>query len=193
MFSIARPSTAAISAFLARAQTMPLSYSPIGIARAQALTGFDVDETAAIVGHGDADFARAIKALSSWKHMNLDWLHMYPAQPSIETGTIVAVLVRHFGIWSLNGCRVVYSVEETTGVYSSFGFAYGTLVDHAERGEEIFQVRLDRRTGDVVYTVRAASQPRALLAKVGGRTVRLLQERFRRESCDALRRVLTSC
>src|SRR5262249_28453951 len=138
MFSIARPSPTAISAFLERARTLPLSYGPIGIARARAVPGFAVDETTAIVGHGDADFERAVSALTAWKHMTLDWLHLYPPQPSIETGTVVASLVRHWGLWWLNGCRVVYGVEETTGVHSSFGFAYGTLTDHAERGEEIF-------------------------------------------------------
>ncbi|HET9832345.1 MAG TPA: DUF1990 domain-containing protein [Vicinamibacterales bacterium] len=192
MFSIARPSTAAIAAFLARAQTMRLSYSPIGIARARAVPGFNVDETTAIVGHGDADYQRAVSALVAWKHTALDWLQLYPPQPSIETGTVVATLVRHWGLWSLNGCRVVYGVEETTGVYASFGFAYGTLIDHAERGEEIFQVKLDRQTRDVTYTVRAASQPRALAAKVAVKAVRSLQERFRRESCEALRRAIAA-
>ena len=192
MFSIARPSQTAISAFLERARTLPLSYGPIGIARARAVPGFDVDETAAIVGHGDADYERAVSALVAWKHMTLGWMQLYPSQPSIEIGTVVAVLVRHWGLWSLNGSRVVYGVEETTGVYSSFGFAYGTLTDHAERGEEIFQVKLDRQTGDVMYTVRAASQPRALAAKIAGNSVRSLQERFRRESCEALRRAIAA-
>jgi len=192
MFSIARPSQTAISAFLERGRTLSLSYGPIGIARARAVPGFDVDETTAVVGHGDADYQRAVSALVAWKHMNLGWLQLYPPEPSIAIGTVVATLVRHWGLWSLNGCRVVYGVEEATGVYSSFGFAYGTLTDHAERGEEIFQVKLDRQTLEVAYTVRAASQPRALAAKVAVKTVRSLQERFRRESCEALRRAIAA-
>jgi uncharacterized protein (UPF0548 family) len=192
MFSIARPSQASISAFLERAQTLPLSYGPIGIARARAVPGFDLDETTAIVGHGDEDYKRAVSALIAWKHMTLGWLQVYPPRPSIETGTVVAVLLRHWGLWSLNGSRVVYGVEEATGVYSSFGFAYGTLTNHAERGEEIFQVNFDRQTRDVTYTVRAASQPRALAAKVAITSVRSLQERFRRESCEALRRAIAA-
>ena len=31
-----------------------------------------------------------------------------------------------------------------------FGFAYGTLTNHAESGEELFEVFLDPATGDVI-------------------------------------------
>ena len=156
------------------------------------MPGFRIDEATAVVGHGEADFARATEAVMAWRHMQIGWLELFPLAASIETGTTIAVLVRHFGVWSLNANRVVYSVEESTGVHSSRGFVYGTLRDHAERGEEIFQVTLDCRTGDVMYMVRAASQPHALLAKIGLPAVRALQARFRGDSCEALRRAVTS-
>lgn len=190
MFFLSRPSAAVIARFLAGAETTSLSYSPIGIARQRHVPGFDVDETTAVVGHGEPDFARALAALASWKHMKLGWVEVFPHDPSIEAGTTVAVLARHLGIWSLNACRVVYSVEESTGLSPGFGFAYGTLRDHVERGEEIFTVRFDRQTEDVVYTVRAVSRPRALIAKIGRPAARALQTRFREQTCDALRRVL---
>lgn len=192
MFLLSRPSPAAVAAFLGDARAMSLSYAPIGIARARSTPGFRTDEATAVVGRGDADFSKATDALMSWQHMRLAWLEVFPTGASIEAGTTVAVLVRHYGVWSMNACRVVYSVEESTGAFSSAGFAYGTLDDHAERGEEIFQVTLDRLTGDVVYRIRAASQPHALLAKLGAPAVRALQERFRRDSCDALRLAVAS-
>ena len=192
MFLISRPSPAGIAKFLTGAEAMSLSYAPIGIARARAVPGFRMDETTAVVGRGDADFAKANDALTAWRHMRLQWLEVFPPAAAIDAGTTVAILVRHFGVWSLNASRVVYSVEESTGASSSFGFAYGTLHDHAERGEEIFQVTLQRLTGDVVYSIRAASQPHALLAKLGAPAVRALQARFRRESCEALRHAVAS-
>jgi uncharacterized protein (UPF0548 family) len=169
-----------------------LSYAPIGIARARTVPGFQIDETTATVGHGDRDFARACAALKRWRHVQLGWVELFPQAASIETGTTVAVLARHFGFWSLNALRVVYGLEESTGAYSSIGFAYGTLADHVERGEELFEVRLDRFTGDVTYRIRAASQPRALLARIGRPAVRALQARFRHASCDALRAAIAS-
>jgi len=41
----------------------------------------------------------------------------------------------HFGFWSLNAARIVYLIEED-GPCEKHGFAYGTLPEHGERGEE---------------------------------------------------------
>jgi uncharacterized protein (UPF0548 family) len=98
------------------------------------------------------------------------------------------VLIRHLGIWSLNGCRVVYPVGEREA--AEFGFAYGTLSNHAECGEEIFKVTLHPGTGEVSYVIRAVSRPRAPLARLGHPVVRALQARFRRDSTRAMQRAL---
>jgi hypothetical protein len=45
----------------------------------------------------------------------------------IRAGTDVAVMVRHFGFWSLNACRIVYVVEDEATTRQRYGFAYGTL------------------------------------------------------------------
>ena len=171
---------------------MSLSYAPIGIARARSVPGFQIDETTATVGHGDHDFRRACDELKTWRHVQLGWVELFPQAAPIDTGTTVALLARHFGFWSLNALRVVYGLEESTGAYSSVGFAYGTLADHVERGEELFEVRLDRLTGDVTYRIRAASQPHALLARIGRPAARALQARFRQASCDSLRAAIAS-
>ncbi len=171
---------------------MPLSYGPIGMAREKQVPGFSIEESTAAIGKGERDFAKAIDALVAWKHLDVGWIDIFPPGAPIEPGTTVALLASHFGLWSLNACRVVYGVEESTGVWTTFGFAYGTLPAHAECGEEIFQIIFDRRTGDVLYRVRSASRPRALLAKIGSAAVRRLQARFRRESSDALRRAIAT-
>jgi uncharacterized protein (UPF0548 family) len=97
------------------------------------------------------------------------------------------VLIHHAGLWSLNGCRVVYSVGD--GEVST-GFAYGTLTNHAEMGEEIFQVSIAPDSEEVTYEICAASKPRAVLARIGYPYVRLCQSRFRRDSLAAMRRAV---
>ena len=189
MFLAHRPSPGDIARFLAASRDLPLSYTPVGLARTGA-PGFRVDEAVAVVGSGDAAFARATTALLEWRHFDLGWVQLHPPQAHITDGTLVAVAIRHFGFWSLNGCRVVYSTSDPR--QSTFGFAYGTLTNHAECGEEIFEVRLDAGTGEVTYRIRAVSRPRAPLARLGYPLTRMLQARFRRDSAHAVRRAIAS-
>ena len=67
-----------------------------------------------------------------------------------------------------------------------FGIGHGTLTNHAEAGEELFEVFLDRATDDVLYHIRATSWPRAMLARIGHPLARVLQARFRRHSAEAM-------
>jgi len=73
---------------------------------------------------------------------------------------------------------------------ANFGFAYGTLPNHAEMGEEIFEVLLEPESEEVVYRIRAVSKPRAALARIGYPITRVFQERFRRDSIRALQRAI---
>jgi uncharacterized protein (UPF0548 family) len=108
----------------------------------------------------------------------------------VTPGSVVAVCIRHIGFWSLNGCRVVYAIDSAGG--AEWGFAYGTLSNHAECGEEVFTVTLQPETGDVSYVIRAVSKPHAPLARLGHPVVRLLQARFRRDSALAMRRAVAA-
>lgn len=183
MFLAKRPAPDTIQDFLAASRHLPLSYEPIGLARNGA-TGFRTDELRTTVGQGPAAFARAKQALATWRHFQLGWLELFPAGVGTETGTVVAVLIRHLGFWSINGCRVVYTIDRD----GELGFAYGTLTNHAESGEEIFTVSMDSATGDVSYTIRAVSRPRVALARLGTPVTRALQARFRRDSSAAMAR-----
>lgn len=188
MFLATRPSSEQIRRFLDRSRDLSLSYDPIGIAREHP-PGFKVDEAQAVIGHGRETFEVAKNALRNWKQFELGWVELHPPGALVQTGTVVAVLVHHLGFWSLNGCRVVYLAEADP---LSFGFAYGTLANHAELGEEIFAVSLNDVTGEVVYKIRAVSKARALLAKAGYPYTRMLQERFRRDSIAAMKRACQS-
>jgi uncharacterized protein (UPF0548 family) len=188
MFLFRRPSQRELEEFIARSRDLPLSYNPIGIAK-ESPRGFKVDETSGVIGRGQQDFARAKLALAEWRHFDFGWVELFPRSATIEPGSVVAVLVHHLGFWSLNGCRVVYTLgDRRTG--SSFGFAYGTLTNHAELGEEIFEVSLVPETEEVIYRIRAVSKARATLARIGYPLTRMLQERFRRDSIIAVREAI---
>ena len=116
-------------------------------------------------------------------------LCIYPPGAPVEVGTTVAVIGSHHGFWSLNACRIVYLVEEDGDVRRS-GFAYGTLPEHAERGEERFTVEWNRKEGSVYYDVYAISRPNHPLARLGYPFARLLQKRFAKNSKAAMVRAV---
>ena len=89
----------------------------------------------------------------------------------------------------MNGCRVLYLTGdgESDG---TFGFAYGTLTNHGEIGEELFEVSVDRDSEAVNYKIRAVSKPGAVLARIGYPWVRVLQAKFRKDSIAAMQQVV---
>jgi len=188
MFFARRPSVAAIERFLNTSRDLPLSYGPVGIVRETPAGRFDEEVVA--IGHGEDDLERARAALIAWKQFDIGWVETFPKGAPVKAGTVVAVLIRHFGFWSLNGCRVLYPAVSSEAE-QHFGFAYGTLTNHAESGEELFEVFIDPHRGDVMYRIRAISWPQALLARIGQPIVRALQARFRQDSVAAMKRATT--
>ena len=188
MFLLRKPTPSAIDRFLDRSRALPLSYGPAGLVR-EPTTDRRCDEHVVAIGHGRDDFRRACAALAAWRQFDLGWVELHPRQASIEPGTVVAVVIRHLGFWSINGSRVVYSAGGVDGA-SRFGYAYGTLTSHAESGEELFEVFVDPANGNVMYRIRAVSWGQALLARIGQPIVRVLQERFRRDSAAAMTRAV---
>ena len=80
------------------------------------------------------------------------------------------------GVWFLNACRIVYLLDETSPV-RRYGFAYGTLPGHAERGEE--RCSVEWHSDDTVwYDLLAFSRPSHWLLWLGYPWVRRLQRRF---------------
>lgn len=189
MFLLHEPSLAAIESFLSAQREQSFSYPEVGASRKQTPVGYDIDHNRALLGAGDESFAKAVAALRSWQMFNLGWCRVYPRDAPIEVGTTVAILIKHFGFWSLNACRIVYLIEEQ-GLLHRYGFAYGTLPEHAEVGEERFSVEWRQEDGTVWYDLFAFSTPGHLLAKLGYPLSRLLQQRFIKASKMAMVRAV---
>jgi uncharacterized protein (UPF0548 family) len=102
---------------------------------------------------------------------------------------VVAVIARKFGIWSVNAYRIVYVIDDPGPVHR-YGFAYGTLSDHVETGEERFMVEWDQATGEVWYDILAFSRPRHPLIRAGNFYIRRMQKRFGRESAATMKGVI---
>ncbi|SRR5258705_8410815 len=185
MFLTRAPSTEEIRALIAAQQGMPFSYAEVGATKAKLPTGYTVDHNRTQLGQGSMTYARAVAALRDWKQFDLGWTRIVPAQTPILAGQTVAVLAKTFGVWSLNFSRIVYAVEEDR----KFGFAYGTLSEHVERGEERFQIEWETQDDSVWYDILAFSQPRHILVRATRPLARMLQKRFARDSLQTMREI----
>lgn len=190
MFLPREPSGAKVAAFIRSQEDKPFSYKEVGVSRERPskIDGYVVDHNRAWLGAGEEVFVRAAEALRAWQMFDVGWVRIrHPGTP-IETGNTVAVLGNHYGFWSLNACRIVYLVEDAAMV-RSFGFAYGTLPEHAERGEERFAVEW-APDDSVWYDLYAFSKPNSVLARVGKPFARGLQRRFAEDSMREMQRAV---
>ena len=185
MFLLRKPSIAVIRQFIAGQSDLPFSYSQTGATRSQPPAGFTIDHNRIEIGKGKATYERAVAALKDWKQFDLGWVEIVPSGLALEVGTTAAVQAKTFGFWSLSACRIVYVLDENEGV-KKFGFAYGTLPDHVECGEERFTV--EWHPDDTVwYDIYAFSRPRHPLVKLCRPLARRLQKRFVRASLAAMK------
>jgi uncharacterized protein (UPF0548 family) len=184
MFLLRQPSEETVRQFICSQQNLSFSYSQVGATQGQlrnGLRGYTIDHNRTRLGEGEETYRRAVAALRSWKQFNLGWVTLVPTGKPLEVGTTVAVRAKTFGFWSLNAARIVYLIDEKQGGNMRFGFAYGTLPDHVERGEERFTVE-HHEDGSVWYDIYAFSRPRHPLARLGFPVTRILQKRFVRDS-----------
>jgi uncharacterized protein (UPF0548 family) len=185
MFSLTRPSENEIRRFISKQKESCLSYPEVGSSATTAPSGYNVDHNRVELGGGELTWRRATQAIRTWRMFEMSWVTLhFPCAP-IQVGVDVAVLVRHFGFYSLNACRIVYVVDED-GPSARFGFAYGTLEEHAESGEERFMVEWNRDQDKVWYDILAFSRPRKILARLGYPLSRSLQRQFARASKAAM-------
>lgn len=185
MFLLSQPTSTDIQQFLTAQQTLAHSYREVGATRHLPPAGYDIDHSRIHLGTGRATFTHAQNALRRWEMFNLSWLSLYEPTAPIVEGTTVAVVAKVWSLWIMNACRIIYVIDET-GPRETFGFAYGTLPGHAERGEERFTVHWDHTDDSVWYDILAFSRPNHWLARLGYLYARQLQKRFARDSLRAM-------
>lgn len=184
MLLFSKPTPEEISEFVTELQHEKFSYREVGATRERAPKGFSVDRHRMQLGEGPETFARAKCAIQAWKMFDVPWLELCWPKVHIQVGTDVAILVSHLKFWSLNSCRIAYVVDEQ-GALARYGFAYGTLREHSEVGEERFTVEFQPGDQSVWYDIYAFSRPR-LMALMAFPLSRALQKRFARDSMQAM-------
>ncbi len=188
MFYLTEPSSQTIAEFIASQNGSPFTYEGVGATNSLSMPrNYTVDHNRVKLGQGAAVYQRACQALREWQQFDLGWVALVPPGVPLEAGATVAVKARAFGTWSLSAARVVYLIDESGP--SRFGFAYGTLPDHVESGEERFTIE-HHPDDSVWYDILAFSRPRHPLVRLSFPLARVLQKRFARES---LLRMVREC
>lgn len=192
MFLLSQPNDEKIRRFLEAQKDARFSYAEVGASRRGETVpdGYTIDHNRVELGRGRVVFDRAVRAVRRWKMFDFAWLRLCPDDAPIEVGSTVAILVRHFGFRSLNAARIVYVLDETSEAIEKRGFAYGTLAEHAERGEERFSVEYRKDDDSVWYDLYAFSRPNDVFARLGYPLARMLQKRFAADSLAAMRRAV---
>ena len=175
------PSASRLENFLQTKAQQALSYPETGASVGPFPAGYDHDQYRVLVGRGAEAFAAAREALDEWAMFSLSWVHTFPKPAPIRKGAVVAVIFRVGWIYWFNACRIVYVIDGP----GRYGFAYGTLPGHVERGEERFVVEQDEG-GQVWYHIAAFSRPGHWLTRLAYPLARRYQRQFVRGSFAAM-------
>lgn len=187
MLSLRKPSVQKIQQFVDDQRRSDFSYTSVGATATNPPAGFVVDHTRVKLGSGEEKFLSARAALEQWGQFQVGWVEACPPDTPIQTGEVVAVVAHVMGMWWLNAARIIYVIDEDGPVHR-FGFAYGTLADHVESGEERFLIEWNQADDSVWYDILAFSRPRHVLARLGYPFVRMTQKRFARSSGAVMQR-----
>lgn len=195
MLFLFRPGPPAIQRLLKEREHAPFSYKNVGATRTTPPPGWRINHMRQLVGIGSATHARVVVALFSWQLLAIDGLEVFPSTATLQPNTNVAILSRHFGIWSVDFCRVIYALRdepENDGAILRTGFAYGTLPGHAVSGEEIFSIEWHPATQEVWYDIYSFSLPATPLVRLIAPIARATQRRFARASLEKATRFAQS-
>ncbi|MFM8804053.1 MAG: DUF1990 family protein [Planctomycetia bacterium] len=185
MLLFRKPTTSVIAATMQAQRRAPFTYDAVGATRERRVPrGFAVTQWKAVIGRGEEDYRRALRAIAEYRMLRLGWLEPVGDVEPIAPESLVCTLARQLGLYSLNVGRVIY-VDESA---DHFAFGYGTLPEYPVRGEERFAISLDRSTNAVAFEIFSFSRPQSPLMLLARPLLRQIQRRFCTQSTAAMGR-----
>ena len=142
------------------------------------------------LGSGQSTFSNAVQSMRAWHHFAMDWIHLFPENPAMEPTTTLLVCANHRMFWSVNACKIIDVIDESSESTKRFGYSYGTLPQHVEQGEELFLLEWDLVSDRVTYSILAYSKPNHPLVAIFWPAAGLIQDYFRKQSLLALKNSL---
>jgi uncharacterized protein (UPF0548 family) len=192
MFFLRRPTAQRIERFRRKAAQDTFSYPEVGATLEGSFPdGYNLDHNRIRLGEGTRIFERASAALSDWKMFDIGWIELLHPLGPIVPGQTILVLARTCVLYSLSATRVIAMIDDDNGHMQRWGFSYGTLQHHGERGEERFSIEHHAEDDSVWYDIRAFSRSQHPMARLGYPLSRAAQRRFARDSKAAMLRAIS--
>lgn len=177
-FQFSFPTTAQLDALIENQRSAELTYNKYNLQR------YDHDKNQVLLGSGSEVWAAAKQAMKQWAMFPDGWAKIYYQNPTFKKGDIVVMNARVFGIWWLNAARILTVLDDD----NHFGFAYGTLPNHVEMGEEVFQILMNEH-GEVYYSITAFSRPRFWAVRWTYPLSRYFQKKFVKDSLQKMKKI----
>lgn len=139
------------------------------------------------LGTGDETFGQAVSGLQTWQAHRTKRTRVYPElQQIVEGGSVIVVL----GSKSL-AIAAPFRIVKVVAGEDLFGFAYGTLPGHPERGEESF-LESRAKDGSVDFRIRSFSRPQSSLVRLSGPVSQTIQANVTGQYLRALKAFVDS-
>lgn len=178
-----RPGTARLEELLKACGGDALTYGPVGVSLDEAVETSLHRARWETALQAEDSFERGSAAIRDWAVHRGSGLSVL-ADGTMAVGTNVAMVAPlPVGFVEVT-CRVVQVIDEP----GLFGFAYGTLSVHPERGEESFVVS-NAPDGTVRFVIAAASEPAHPLARLAPPIATRLQNQACLHYLAAMQRV----
>ncbi|MCM3922635.1 DUF1990 domain-containing protein [Frankia sp. AiPs1] len=156
---------------LARCGEAELTYPERGATVGSLPAGYRHLRRRTLLGHGRPVLDAAAAEIMSWEMHRHAGLRPVATASGADIGATVVMCAAWGRVGVLAACRVVWVLDEA----DRRGFAYGTLPDHPEIGEEAFVVERDADNA-VWLGITAFSRPNGLLPLLAGPAGRRAQE-----------------
>ncbi len=171
--------------FARGAADAPLAVYPRGCIESGVFPrGWIVNLSEATIGHGRADYMRAVAALGRLECMEIGWLRLCETE-----GGVFAVWARQIGVlWLMNANRMLPASETVASGVSTRTVGWHCTRKHVLAGEEQLRVQWDHASGAVTFRVLSYSRPRHVCSVVALPLVLVQQRRFARDVQAAMRR-----
>jgi uncharacterized protein (UPF0548 family) len=154
-----------------------VTYGEVGASNGElpdpATTGYKSSRHEKMIGHGQADFDRAVEGIRTWQAHRAAKVSLRSITP-IEVGQTALFVVTLFPMEIRICCRIVSVVHEP----NRFGFSYGTLPCHPEVGEEQFLVERNPDTNDVTFRINVFWKSVSPLLRLGSPITKAMQRNY---------------